>query len=269
MNKRMLSLLIGLVVIAVLLVVNGCVFVVKSIEIKYETPTNLSEEEQQEFDRNIIEKSGLSIGKNMFIIRESVVTKNIEKNVKDVEVVSIERYINKIVLYVAVRTPIMAVPIATGIDETKYVIVDSMMKVLSVVDGTPEELEGLAIVENTPLTGGSVVVGETLSTAYGNVVYQLQNVAVSFQYAGLAPKEFSKFITRIRVTATEMTLVTNEGVSLLVDLKDKNNVVLTTEDIKHRVKRAYEWYLDVGITVSGGYATYDAAQDAYTWNSSI
>ena len=39
MNKRMLSLLIGLVVIAVLLVVNGCVFVVKSIEIKYETPT--------------------------------------------------------------------------------------------------------------------------------------------------------------------------------------------------------------------------------------
>ena len=53
----MLSLLIGLVVIAVLLVVNGCVFVVKSIEIKYETPTNLSEEEQQEFDRNIIEKS--------------------------------------------------------------------------------------------------------------------------------------------------------------------------------------------------------------------
>ena len=89
MNKRMLSLLIGLVVIAVLLVVNGCVFVVKSIEIKYETPTNLSEEEQQEFDRNIIEKSGLSIGKNMFIIRESVVTKNIEKNVKDVEVVSI------------------------------------------------------------------------------------------------------------------------------------------------------------------------------------
>lgn len=35
------------------------------------------------------------------------------------------------------------------------------------------------------------------------------------------------------------------------------------------MKRAYEWYLDVGMTVSGGYATYDAAQDAYTWNSSI
>ncbi len=269
MNKRMLSLLVGLVIIAVLLVVNGCVFVVKGIEIKYETPTNMSEEEQLEFDQSIIDNSGLAVGKNMFVIRESVVTKNIERNVKDVEVVSIERYINKIVLYVAVRTPVMAIPVASGISDTKYVIVDSMMKVLNVVDGTEEELAGLAVVESIPLTGGSVVIGETLSTEYGNVVYQLQNVAVSFQYAGLQPKEFSKFISTIRFTANEMTLVTNEGVSLIIDLKDSNHVVLTTEDLEHRVKRAYEWYLAVGQNVSGGYATYDAVQDAYAWNSSI
>lgn len=266
MNKRLLTLFIGLAVIVVLVILNSVVFVVKSIEVQFETPQHI--DSIDELTSSIVTASGITEGKNIFTISESKAKRNIEA-LPQIEFLDIERYPNRVIIYVARRVPVLAIPVAEGV-HTRYVVVDSMMKVISILQNPDAaELSKYTVLENAPLTNESgklPTVGSTMSTTYGNVITQLQNVAVALQYAGLSPEGIAAWIHSVYLTANTMTLLTVDGVSVDVALKEHGEV-LDTDALNARVQKAYDWWLESGENYSSGYAVFDAVQDKYTWYS--
>lgn len=263
MNKRIITLFVGLALIVLLAVLNGAVFVVKEIEVRFQTPQHL--EDQQELEQRIIDASGITIGKNIFTIRESTATENIRSAIADIDVLAVERYTDKVVLYVARRVPVMAIPVESAEPDT-YVIVDTVMTALrTVTNATREDLAGLIVADIIPLKGGTISIGRTL-TGYGDTITRFQNVVVAFQYAGLSPEGIAGFIGRVETEENRIILYTREGLEVYVDVRERgesDGAMLTSEQISERVQNFYtEWLKN---PASSGQAKFDYVQGKYVF----
>jgi hypothetical protein len=177
----------------------------------------------------------------------------------------IERWPSRVKIYVSARIPVLALPYEVD-GSAFYALVDSSMFVVNTV-AESDLAGGRYAVVNQGISGGIVTKGTILS-GFGDLVIQLQNVAVSFQYAGLSANGFSVFIREIDISSdgSKMNLVTNEGIVLVIDLSESGEV-LTTETLRARVESVYSWYLANRDNYSGGYAIYDKTQQIYKWYS--
>ncbi len=261
MNKRLIVLLVGLVLIAVIVVINAVVLTVRTVEVDYDTTENAISDDSDLTGR-IITASGIKLGKNIFGVSESKMVKNIQASVPSVKVINIERkFPNKVVIHVSKRIPVYIVAYRQSQSSlTDYVLVDSDMVVMEVVQ---EDLPDYTKVSGFTLMGRyNITVGQMLPVEFGNEVYLLQNIAAGFYNQGLTPAGFMTFIREVDFSGGTIDLHTNGGVTIRLGAN------LISEDIATRVKKAYAWYRaqpEDSESLKGGTAIYNG--DEFIWNT--
>lgn len=263
MNKRMVTLCVGFALIAIVLILNGTVFSVNQISVQFDQAQTA--EEQLSLSEEVINASGLKEGKNVFIVSESTMVRNIQTAVPSVRVLGIERvFPNKIVIYASKRIAVMAIPFKQGQQNNySYAVVDCDMVVLSIKDKLPE---GLASVSGFELVGNyNIQPGNVLDLAFGEEIFYLQNISMSFQYAGLTPDEIVAFISDVTFADNILHIKARSGVDIILgSVRD-----LSTEVIKERIKKVYQWYKSYDESspeILGGYVVYNPNLGDYVWN---
>lgn len=234
MNKRSIVLIVGLVIIAIVLVLNGVVFTVKEADVDFDIESSFTVEEG--LDERIISASGIRKGKNIFSVSESKIVSNIEASIPTVRVINVERrFPNKIIIHVSRRIPVYAIAYRQNLTTAlRYVLVDGDMRVLDLVDsdiGPYTKVEGFSLIGRY-----GIEVGKTLSVDFGREIFYLQNIVTSFYTAGLTPNGFVEFIKAIRMENDIVYADTNSGVTITLGAN------LTTADISERIPKAYAWY---------------------------
>ncbi|MEG2454489.1 MAG: FtsQ-type POTRA domain-containing protein, partial [Clostridia bacterium] len=249
--------------IALVLILNGTVFTIDTIDVDFDLPQ--SEKVEQELSASVVSASGLKIGKNVFTVSESTMVKNIQAKVPNVKILGVERiFPNKVVIHASRRIAVLAIPFKQNQSSNfNYAIVDSEMVVLEIKDELPR---GLSSVLGFQLIGNyNIAVGKELSVKFGKEVYYLQNIAVSFMKAGLNSEEFSSFVSKISFVGQMIHILTNSGVDIILG----SNGELTSEEISARVMKSYEWYKGFSETapeIKSGYAYYNTSLCKFVWN---
>lgn len=109
MKKGIVAILIALAIV-VSIVVFGQIFNLDSVSVRFENYSEISEEE-------IVSKSGVSKGQNIFVLSDKNIKNNVENAYPDrsVAVTDVEKiFPNKIVITVKIRKPVFAVGVASG-----------------------------------------------------------------------------------------------------------------------------------------------------------
>ena len=169
MNKRLIVLLVGLVLIAVIVVLNAVVFTVKNVSVEYDTSENAVADDS-DLTELIISSSGIKKGKNIFGVSESKMVKNIQASVPSVKVVNVERkFPNKVIIHVSKRIPVFIIAYKQSQSAlTDYVLVDSDMVVTEVLQ---EDKAGYTKVSGFTLIGKyGITVGEMLPVEFGDEI---------------------------------------------------------------------------------------------------
>lgn len=116
MKKRIATILIALAIV-VAIVVFGQIFNLDSVSVRFENFSTISEEE-------IISKSGVSEGQNIFVLSDKTIKTNVESAYSDrsVAVTDVEKiFPNKLVLTVRIRKPVFLFEV---IDDDRVVPTD-------------------------------------------------------------------------------------------------------------------------------------------------
>lgn len=129
MKKRLVILFICLFLVAVVLILNGTLFVVRSID--------AAEYYGEEFDKEkVISSCGIQTGKNIFTISEDLVIKNIEINNPLLKVLAVARnFPDSIEITVMRRKPLLCIAY-----KDKYCIVDRELSVMEITATPPKEI---------------------------------------------------------------------------------------------------------------------------------
>lgn len=256
----MIVLLVGLVLIAVIVVLNAVVFTVRSVSVDFDTENSVTVEEG--LADKIIAASGIKKGKNIFGVSESKMVKNIEASVPGVRVVNIERkFPDKVIIHVSQRVPVYLINYKQSQSSMdNYVLVDSEMVVLDILD---LEKNGYTEVLGFTLLGRyEISVGKTLPVAFGDEIYYLQNIAAGFYNQGLTPSGFVTFVDNINFNGESVDVLTNSGVTIRLGAK------LTSAELADRITKAYLWYTsqeDGSTSLKEGMAVYNGTE--YVWNT--
>ncbi len=143
-QKRIIIVLSILAVIATLLLVSSLVFKVKTIDVV------ISGEETSLNAEDILNKSGLKKGNNIFVINKNKAINNIEKNIPTAKVISItSKFPNKLIINVSKRVKEFYIKHETE-TTVEYLIVDNDLKILEEPQSNiPTELCELKISVNT------------------------------------------------------------------------------------------------------------------------
>lgn len=208
MNKRLLGIFIAVAVAVVVIVVCCVMFLTGSIEVRTTSDLTLDD---QTVD-SIVSQSGISKGDSIFAIDEGAAIAAIEKANPLLKVVDIERkFPNKVVIYIAERTPLMAIalePQESG--EELYAVVDSDLKILSVVPVSG--IAGLTAVSNFTVAGGEETVGSFVSEKSD----WLKGIVDGAEKVSFVESRFTSFITGIRFGQTKIYVQTNTGVTFVL-----------------------------------------------------
>jgi len=114
--------------IVLLVILSSTLFSVKTISVKWESEkVNLT----SVLDEQVIEKSNIKSGTNVFFVSKTKGQKNIEKSFPYIKVLNIEtKFPNKIIIHAVERNEVFAFQ-----KDDKYFITDSDLKVLRVESG--------------------------------------------------------------------------------------------------------------------------------------
>ncbi len=207
MTKRTVTLFICLIILAVLLILNGTVFVVKDITVTDYYGQDIEDKQK------IAELSKLS-GNNIFTISESVAIENIESAMPDIKVVEIVRsFPSGVKVVVHKRIPILAVK--NG--EFGYVILDRECSVMSGLNTIEEYGDLITVVDGVNVT--NAVLGNQI-TAEGNSVIRLSQIIESFERIGAEGyqnQNFCLIIENIAFSGDNVSIKMREGVELRFD----------------------------------------------------
>lgn len=208
MNKRLLGIFIAVAVAVVVIVVCCVMFLTGSVEVR--TTSNLTLDD--ETVNSIISQSGISKGDSIFAIDESAAISAVEKANPLLQVVDIERkFPNKVVIYIAERTPLMAIalePQKSG--EELYAVVDGDLKILKVVP--VGGIAGLTSVSNFTLAGGEETAGSFVTEKSD----WLKGIVDGAEKVSFVASRFTSFVTAVRFGQTRIHVQTNTGVTFVL-----------------------------------------------------
>lgn len=225
MNKRLLGIFIAVAVAVIVIVVCCVMFLTGSVEVR--TTNNLSLDD--ETVNAIISQSGIKKGESVFAIDENAAVSAVEKANPMLKVVDIERkFPNKVLIYIAERTPIMAIafePQENG--EELYAIVDNELKILRTASA--DEISGLTLVSNFTIAGGE----ESVGSFAGDKSAWLSGLVEGAQKVSFVSTRFTDFIKRIDYGQINVSVRTNTGVTL---------VLKNVEEIDDMFVGAYTYY---------------------------
>ena len=225
MNKRLLGIFIAVAVAVVVIVVCCVMFLTGSVEVR--TTDNLTLDD--ETVNGIIAQSGISKGESVFSIDENSSVSAVEKAYPLYKVVNIERkFPNKVVIYVALRTPLMAIAFETEEgDEELFAVVDNELKIL--YTATRAEIYALTYVDNFTIAGGEESVGSFVSDKSG----WLSGIVGGAHKVSFVSARFTDFVKQIKFGQINVSVLTNTGVTL---------VLKNVESIDDMFVGAYTYY---------------------------
>lgn len=225
MNKRLLGIFIAVAVAVVVIVVCCVMFLTGSVEVR--TTDNLTLDD--ETVNAIMSQSGIKKGDSVFAIDESSAVSAVEKANPTLKVVDIERkFPNKVIIYIASRTPLMAIAFENdGEGEQLYAVVDDELKILRTA--TQNEIAGLTLVGNFTVAGGEESVGSFITDKSD----WLAGVVKGAQRVSFVSSRFTDFIKSIEFGQINISVKTNTGVTL---------VLKNVSDISDMFVGAYTYY---------------------------
>jgi len=246
MNRRTIILLIFFIVFAVVLILNGTLFLVDSIEfVDYKTGQSYQSELYAAED--LITASKLSRGMNIFTVSEAKATESLTAAFPKLKVVNIERqFPNKIVIYLFERYPMYAVE-----SGDVYIIVDREGRILETVESLPDNItlvEGLAIDYETT--------GIKLKTKDYSAD-RLIALGQAFELYDYIDSNFTQIISRIEVMGYSFSLYTKTGVELRLNVASNLNA---------KIREILSWYNSDDAEqkrYSGTLTVYDDGEGGY------
>lgn len=145
MKKSIFAILIALAIVAGI-VVFGQIFNLDSVSVRFENFSTVSEEE-------IISKSGVSAGQNIFVLSDKTIKTNVESAYPDhsVAVTDVEKiFPNKLVLRVRIRKPVF---VFEAVDDERVVPTDMDFQLNRLKDANTVDSDALIRVNGLKVDG--------------------------------------------------------------------------------------------------------------------
>jgi len=233
MNKRLIILFIGLVILVLVIVLNSTVFIIRDISVLSDCGTGYYN------DEDIVSSSFISGGKNIFILSERIATDNIEKAHPDIRVTSIERkFPNKVIIHITLRIPVIALKINGS---NNYFITDWELNVIDVTDDESDLYKNSAKINGLTVTVqgdaeeliGTALQDESLS--------DIKSIALAASAMGINDVGFKTFFNNIDFSRTYYAFIkTNSGVTLCL-------VTGTDTSIEDQFQAVYSIYCGLDL----------------------
>lgn len=221
MKKRYLSVVIGLIIVAVITIF-GNICKVNKVEVEFEKEPVFVDAVE------IFENSKIKMGSSILSLNENVVKKNVMESYEEnlIAVTDIVRvFPNKIIIYCVEHTPMVAVNVKG--ESGVYAIADGDFQLDKKVAKEEADLSSLILIE-----------GVEVDDTYNTSTFQIINkVFKAFEEEGLDYKAQAKFISTLTFGVGSITIVTRDGNTLNVDY--------SSTDVAESVKSEYQNYLNV------------------------
>lgn len=262
-SKVVIGIFVALILIVIAIVLLACtVFVVRDVTVESEVSSGLIDTDE------IIESSGLTIGRSIISINKETIKNSIEKQNPYVEVLGIRRiFPNKIVISTTIRTGIMLVSSA---DNGACALIDSSMKILNIIPASGAysnvtAVSGIAF--EMPAEGAISAVGTKIvftDPTCGDVLKEIAECAANYEISGKRFFTFFKSIAFDKTDGIKAYIKTNKGVSLVLD---KSLPTAVYDQIYYCL--FYYSSKDVDIDYTKGYILFDKDVNAYIWKETI
>ena len=272
MDKRVLTLIIIFAVIALALILCATVFLLRHIEVGYTT----SGEENILSKDKIIAASGLKINKNVLFIKEKQIIANIQAKYPQVKVTNVERvFPNKVIIYVTVRVPILAVKAGE-----KYALLDREMFVTDLVDETElknksEEYGYEFLTVDFTLPSDKAVVGKQVSADVSKELCVVQNVIAGYENLGenhgFLNQDVCSFIKRIEIGENNKAVYSEGDYIAKIFTVTGVEFRLPSVNLWKMLSGSYKWYSDTLVSsdvsdakkLNGGFVIFNG--EKFVW----
>lgn len=239
MNKRLIVLFAGLVLLVLIIVLNSTVFTISEISVSSDNGTNWYNKDL------IIESSMITLGKNIFMVSESKATDNIQEANPDVRVTSIERkFPNNIIIHITLRIPIIAINIT---DTDNYLITDWELNVIDIASEGDELYNKSSLIKGISLnvTGNAEdLLGTKLADESLNTIVDITLAAATL---GITDIGFETFFKSIDIGTSHYAYIkTNSGVTFVI-------ITDTDTEIEDQLQAVYSIY--IGLDPSDSHRT--------------
>ena len=264
-SKLFIGIFVFFILIVITIVLLACtVFVVRSVSVESDVSSDKIDEAQ------IIESSGLTIGRSIIAISKDKVITSIEKANPYVEVISVSRvFPNKIVVKVALRAGVMLLASSTGED---YVLVDSSLKVLNAANSidalniNATLVSGISFV--TPESGVESLIGSKLTLNHPSCADIIADIAKCADYYNIRGQSFSTLFKVITFLSDESGFIvhirTNKGVTFVLDKS-------LSLDVYDQLAVCLNYYTnqEVNIDRTSGYIHFNSTKNAFDWADTL
>lgn len=272
MDKRVLTLIIIFAVIALALILCATVFLLRHIEVGYAR----SGEENILSKDKIIAASGLKINKNVLFIKEKQIIANIQAKYPQVKVTNVERvFPNKVIIYVTVRVPILAVKAGE-----KYALLDREMFVTDLVDETElknksEEYGYEFLTVDFTLPSDKAVVGKQVSADVSKELCVVQNVIAGYENLGenlgFLNQDVCSFIKRIEIGENNKAVYSEGDYIAKIFTVTGVEFRLPSVNLWKMLSGSYKWYSDTSVSsdvsdakkLNGGFVIFNG--EKFVW----
>lgn len=268
MDKRVLTLIIIFAVIALALILCATVFLLRHIEVGYTT----SGEENILSKDKIIAASGLKINKNVLFIKEKQIIANIQAKYPQVKVTNVERvFPNKVIIYVTVRVPILAVKAGE-----KYALLDREMFVTDLI--SESELKNKSkeygyefLTVDFTLPSDKAVVGKQVSADVSKELCVVQNVIAGYENLGFLNQDVCSFIKRIEIVENNKAVYSEGDYIAKIFTVTGVEFRLPSVNLGKMLSGSYKWYSDTSVSsdvsdakkLNGGFVIFNG--EKFVW----
>lgn len=272
MDKRVLTLIIIFAVIALALILCATVFLLRHIEVGYTT----SGEENILSEDKIIAASGLKINKNVLFIKEKQIIANIQSKYPQVKVTNVERvFPNKVIIYVTVRVPILAVKAGE-----KYALLDREMFVTDLI--SESELKNKSkeygyefLTVDFTLPSDKAVVGKQVSADVSKELCVVQNVIAGYENLGenhgFLNQDVCSFIKRIEIGENNKAVYSEGDYIAKIFTVTGVEFRLPSVNLWKMLSGSYKWYSDTLVSsdvsdakkLNGGFVIFNG--EKFVW----
>lgn len=256
-NGRIIAFLTVVVLIVVLVLLNMTVFTVSTVSVQDEVFSDYIDKEA------IIDSADIKLDSNIFIMSETTAKTNIESAFPYLSVENIERrFPNKVVIHVGMRETAMSFAIE---HIGRFALVDTDLKVLSVVDSTSAEYRAATHIES--VTVSDVSEGSSLDTESAVSKCLLQIVSVSLN----EDLQFWHFFKTISFENTSVYITLLTGVCIRLDDYAERSALDADNDssIQSCIRMALALYKlldEQSIERRSGYIFFDT-NTGWIWNA--
>ncbi len=243
MDKRVLALIIIFAIIAITLILCATVFLLRNVEVGYSAVGEDAVVSKEE----IIAASGLKPNKNVLFINEKQIVSNVQQKYPQVKVINVERvFPNKVIIYVTVRVPILAVSVG---DE--FALIDREMFVTDIVSSDEliqkQNAYGYEFIRvNFSLPSEKAVQGKQIAADVSKELCVVQNVIAGYENLdddlGLLNQNLRSFVESVKVVENDGSVYSDGEYIALIKTSTGVEIRLPSVNLGKLINLSYDWY---------------------------